>query len=165
MTDTRNSLLPHFKFEMALLISSWNATLPRDGRRTCHPERSVPTFLCAKIVPFDFRVGTRSRRISPQTCQKSGISTEKSQISNGFVDFLTQSRAAAHFLGTTCELCHPERSVPTLFPAKIASFRFSRRDAQSRDLSSSLSKTEDLNRAIPNLKSVSSARLCPGGRS
>jgi len=51
---------------------------------------------------------------------------------------------AAHFLGTTCELCHPERSVPTLFPAKIASFRFSRRDAQSRDLSSSLSKTEDL---------------------
>ena len=87
------------------------------------------------------------------------------EISNGLVDFLTQRRAAAHFLGTTSELCHPERSVPTLFPAKIASFRFSRRDAQSRDLSSSLSKTEDLNRAIPNLKSVSSARLCPGGRS
>jgi len=76
----------------------------------------------------------------------------KSEISNGFVDFLTQRRAVAHFLGTTCELCHPERSVPTLFPAKIAPFRFSRRDAQSRDLSSSLSKTEDLNRAISNLK-------------
>jgi len=76
----------------------------------------------------------------------------KFEISNGFVDFLTQRRAAAHFLGTTSELCHPERSVPTLFPAKIASFRFSRRDAQSRDLSSSLSKTEDLNRAISNLK-------------
>jgi len=104
--------------------------------------------LCGDVVLVSNFVHALHFCVSPVRAFRSS----QSQISNGSVDFLTQRRAAAHFLGTTCEFCHPERSVPTLFPAKIASFRFSRRDAQSRDLSSSLSKTENLNRAISNLK-------------
>jgi hypothetical protein len=42
----------------------------RRPRSLCHPERSVPTLFARKSCRVDFRVGTRSRRISLQLVHK-----------------------------------------------------------------------------------------------
>jgi hypothetical protein len=63
------------------------------------------------------------------------------------VDFLTNDTTPCAYSRPFRGTCHPERSVPTFFPAEIVPSRFPRRDAESKDLSLRQPKEWDVNKA------------------